>query len=91
MLYPSARVAIIHTYSRCQLLAVAHISSILTSIFHFNKMLSLTMSLQVKGERLYTKARRGEEIAVPPRSVKVYDFQLRRSPQNRFHISFMSI
>jgi len=37
----------------------------------------------VKGERLYTKARRGEEIVVPPRAVKVYDFKLKLSSQNR--------
>lgn len=48
-------------------------------------------AIKVKGERLYTKARRGEEIAVPPRSVKVYDFQLRRSPQNRQEWDFFIV
>ncbi|XP_024360286.1 uncharacterized protein [Physcomitrium patens] len=47
-------------------------------------------AIKVKGERLYTKARRGEEIVVPPRPVKIYDFQLKRSSKNRqewdFHI-----
>jgi len=39
--------------------------------------------LQVGGERLYKKARRGEEISVPPRPVTIYDFHLERNSDNR--------
>ncbi|KAG0571206.1 hypothetical protein KC19_6G219500 [Ceratodon purpureus] len=45
-------------------------------------------AIKVKGERLYTKARRGEEIVVPPRPVKVYDFQLKRCSHNRQEWNF---
>lgn len=57
----------------------------------FENLERLIISLQVKGERLYTKARRGEEIVVPPRPVKIYDFQLKRSSKNRFLTIFINI
>ncbi len=42
--------------------------------------------LQVGGERLYKKARRGEEISVPPRPVTIYDFHLERNSVNRSYL-----
>ncbi|KAL3679468.1 hypothetical protein R1sor_022424 [Riccia sorocarpa] len=46
-------------------------------------------AIKVKGERLYAKARRGEQIDVPARQVTVHDFQITRSSENRqeFHFS----
>jgi len=58
----------------------AVVNSFLGDIMQVPPMYS---AIKVKGERLYTKARRGEEIVVPPRAVKVYDFQLKLSSQNR--------
>jgi tRNA pseudouridine55 synthase len=40
-------------------------------------------AIKVGGERLYKKARRGEEISVPPRPVTIYDFHLERNSDNR--------
>jgi hypothetical protein len=42
--------------------------------------------LQIGGERLYKKARRGEEITVAPRSVTIYDFHLERNSDNRSYL-----
>lgn len=57
-------------------------SFILCSRF-FYLMFKLHTNVQVKGERLYSKARRGEEIDVPARPVTIYDFQLKQNPENR--------
>jgi hypothetical protein len=45
--------------------------------------------LQVGGERLYKKARRGEEISVPPRPVTIYDFRLERNLDNRSYLIYL--
>ncbi|KAL2609037.1 hypothetical protein R1flu_027610 [Riccia fluitans] len=45
-------------------------------------------AIKVKGERLYAKARRGEEIDVPARQVTVQEFQINRSPHNRQEFHF---
>ncbi|CAM6084168.1 unnamed protein product [Calypogeia fissa] len=45
-------------------------------------------AIKVGGERLYVKARKGEQIEVPPRLVTVNDFQLERSSENRQDIHF---
>lgn len=39
--------------------------------------------MKVKGERLYAKARRGEEVIVPARPVTVHEFDINRDPSNR--------
>ncbi|KAG6551779.1 hypothetical protein Mapa_006596 [Marchantia paleacea] len=45
-------------------------------------------AIKVKGERLYAKARRGEEIDVPARPVTVHEFDINRSPSNRQDVHF---
>ncbi|KAL2631025.1 hypothetical protein R1flu_015711 [Riccia fluitans] len=45
-------------------------------------------AIKVKGERLYAKARRGEEIDVPARQVTVQESQINRSPHNRQEFHF---
>ncbi|CAK9278473.1 unnamed protein product [Sphagnum jensenii] len=48
-------------------------------------------AIKVGGERLYKKARRGEEISVPPRPVTIYDFHLERNSVNRQDLDFVVI
>jgi tRNA pseudouridine55 synthase len=46
-------------------------------------------AIKVGGERLYKKARRGEEISVPPRPVTIYDFRLERNLDNRSYLIYL--
>eukprot|EP00270_Netrium_digitus_P008944 TRINITY_DN2701_c0_g8_i1.p1 TRINITY_DN2701_c0_g8~~TRINITY_DN2701_c0_g8_i1.p1 ORF type:complete len:194 (+),score=25.10 TRINITY_DN2701_c0_g8_i1:25-582(+) len=45
-------------------------------------------AVQVKGERLYEKARRGEEVERKPRPVRIFDFKVQRSSEDNQEVCF---
>ncbi|KAJ7520488.1 hypothetical protein O6H91_19G008300 [Diphasiastrum complanatum] len=45
-------------------------------------------AIKVGGERLYKKARRGEDIEVPPRMVSIYELEVDRSLENKQEVNF---
>ncbi|KAH7432570.1 hypothetical protein KP509_07G028400 [Ceratopteris richardii] len=45
-------------------------------------------AIKVEGERLYEKARRGEQLDVPARRVTIYEFSVSRELNNRQEIKF---
>eukprot|EP00249_Psilotum_nudum_P016754 c25972_g2_i1 orf=156-2045(+) len=45
-------------------------------------------AIKVQGERLYKKARRGEELNIPARKISIYEFEIDRSKESRQNIYF---
>lgn len=45
-------------------------------------------AIKVDGERLYEKARRGEQLDVPARKVTVYEFRIERNKEDRQDLDF---
>jgi tRNA pseudouridine55 synthase len=39
---------------------------------------------QVRGEKMYDKARRGESVELSPRRISIYQFDIERSLEDRY-------